>query len=229
MENESINISCFDINGEYNEEVEVDQSKNFLYIESPIRIISLYITENFLQNLRKKESEDKFTTQFSFSQKFEDKLTVTVNCDVISNFSVSHQGTFDSNGYIIFCDLEKNTTFELLEKIINYIYENCSIFIKTYIVGIFKEHIDEDKRYDKMKEFLKSFEFEWDFEYYEMFLGEKNKLEEIKKIHENAFNMNDIFKNIFFEIWKGGKLPINRNIPLTKAIEDKSKAACELF
>ena len=211
MSNEPINICCFDINGEYNEEVVFDQSKNFLYTESPIRIISQYITDNFLQNLKKSQSPDKFITKFTFSQQLEKNFLITINCDVISNFSVSHQSTFDSNGYIIFCDLEKNTTLELLEKMINYINDNCSIFIKTYIVGVFKDHIDEDKKYDKMKEFLKNLDFDIEFEYYEMFLGDKNNLETIKKTYENALNMTDVFKNIFFDIFRGNNPKITKN------------------
>ena len=228
MSNEPINICCFDINGEYNEEVVFDQSKNFLYTESPIRIISQYITDNFLQNLKKSQSPDKFITKFSFSQQLEKNFLLTINCDVISNFSVSHQGTFDSNGYIIFCDLEKNSTLELLEKIINYINDNCSIFIKTYIVGVFKDHIDEDKNYDKMKEFLKNLDFDIEFEYYEMFLGEKNKLEIITKTYENAINMTDVFKNIFFEILRGKNPTINRNnLSLMKDMGHNS--GCKIF
>ena len=229
MESESINISCFDINGEYNEEHDADQSQNFLCLESPIRIISLYITENFLQNLKKTETQDKFITTFNFSQKFEEKFIINVNCDVINNFTVSHQSTFDSNGYIIFCNLEKENTLELLDKIINYINDNCSIFIKTYIIGVFKEKIDEDKTYDKMKEFFKSFDLDWDFEYYEMFLGEKNKFEEIKKMHENANNMNDVFKNVFLEMWKGVIPQINRNVSFKQAMEARSKTGCKIF
>ena len=211
MSNEPINICCFDINGEYNEEVVFDQSKNFLYTESPIRIISQYITDNFLQNLKKSQSPDKFITKFTFSQQLEKNFLITINCDVISNFSVSHQGTFDSNGYIIFCDLEKKSTLELLDKMINYINDNCSIFIKTYIVGVFKDHIDEDKKYDKMKEFLKNLDFDIEFEYYEMFLGDKNNLEAIKKTYENALNMTDVFKNIFYDIFRGNNPKITKN------------------
>ena len=101
METKTINISCFDINGEYLNEAPQDQTKNFLNLESPSRIISQYITENFVQNLSKSETDDKFVTKFTFSQNIEKKILITINCDVINNFSVSHQGTFDSNGYLI--------------------------------------------------------------------------------------------------------------------------------
>ena len=230
MSTEQITVSCFDINGEYNEEVVIDQSKNFLHFDSPIRIISRYMTEKILQNLSKRETQDKYTTKFSFTQEFEGNNLITINCDVISNFSVSHQSTFDSNGYIIFCDLEKNTTLELLEKIINYINDNCSIFIKTYIVGVFKDHIDEDKGYNEMKQFLKNLDLEIEFEYYEMFLGESDKFSEMKKKYENCDIMVDVFKNIFVQMVKGGNFPqIKKNNNMVRAIEDKSKIGCKIF
>ena len=122
---------------------------------------------------------------------------------------------------------------ELFEKLINYINENCSIFIKTYIVGVFIDKIDQDKSYEKMREFLKNLDFDIEFDYYEMFLGEKNKLEEIKKTYENAQNMTDVLKFLFYEIWKG-KIPrinkINKNkVGYEKSSEDKSKIGCKIF
>ena len=42
-----------------------------------------------------------------------------------------------------------------MEKMFNYISDNCSIFIKTYVIGVFSDKIDEDKKYEKMKEFFK--------------------------------------------------------------------------
>jgi len=44
----------------------------------------------------------------------------------------------------------KKLSLKEIEKIINYIAENCSIFIRTYIIGVFKDHIDEDKNYRKV-------------------------------------------------------------------------------
>ena len=150
-------------------------------------------------------------------------------CDVICNFSVSHQSTFDSNGYIIFCDLEKSETLNLLEKIINYISENCSIFIKTYIIGVFKDHIDENKTYNKMKEFLQNIDNEIEFDYYEMYLGEKDKFTEIKNIYKDAKNLDDVFKDIFLKIYKDiatndGKVIIEKGFGA-----DRSGLLCKIF
>ena len=112
----------------------------------------------------------------------------------------------------------------------NYINDNCSIFIKTYVIGVFDDKIDEDKKYEKMKEFLKNLDSEIDFDYYEMFLGDANKFDEIKKDNKNAQNMGDILKNIFEEMCKNDNLPsINRNIKIKNGVVDRSKMGCKIF
>ena len=86
-----------------------------------------------------------------------------------------------------------------------YIKENCSLNIKTYVIGVFEDNIDEDKTYMKMQSFLSGLDFE--FEYYEMFLGKKDMFKIISKEHENALIMEETFKNVFKEIYEGGKGP----------------------
>ena len=232
MENETIIVSCFDINGTYSEEIVIDQTKNFMCLESPLRIISEYINENTVQNLSKTESEDKYITKYTFTQQFKGNFYITVNCDVINNFTVSHESTFDSNGYIIFCNLEKNSTLELLEKIINYVYENCSNFIRLYIIGVYKENIEENKNYDNMNEFLKDLncDMKLDIDYYEMFLGDDKKYEEISKTNKNSKNMKDVFLNIFAEICNSETLPkVKKNINIGKLFEYNSKGGCKIL
>ena len=225
LNKETINICFFDINGEYNESI-VDESKNFFYLDSPIRILSQYITDNFVRNLSKSQTKDKYITKFTFSENIKN-VFFTLNCDVICNFSVSHQDTFDSNGYIIFCDLEKNTTLKLLEKIINYIVDNCSIFIRTYIIGVFKDHIEKDKDYNKMKEFLNNLENDLEFEYYELFLGENKNFFEMKNKYQYCRTLDDVFKDIYLNIYKengpNGKKFIEKDFG-----GDKSKI-CNIF
>ncbi len=222
----SITINFFDINGEYREDVKVQPEKNFLLLDCPMRIIDQYINNNFLQDL-KKESEDDFIIQYKFTYQIKENISITINCDIINNFSVSHQRTLDSNGYIVFCNLESKTTLELLEKIVDYIRDNCSIKIKSYIIGVFKDNIDEDKVYLKMNEFLGSFDFE--FEYYEMYVGDKDKFQMISKEHENAETMDNIFKNVFKEIYEGGnKLHISIG-SVKNNVEDKSMMKCIIY
>jgi len=222
----SITINFFDINGEYREDVKVQPEKNFLLLDCPMRIIDQYINNNFLQDL-KKESEDDFIIQYKFTYQIKENIYITINCDIINNFSVSHQCTLYSNAYIVFCNLESKTTLELLEKIVDYIRDNCSIKIKSYIIGVFKDNIDEDKVYLKMNEFLGSFDFE--FEYYEMYVGDKDKFQMISKEHENAETMDNIFKNVFKEIYEGGnKLHISIG-SVKNNVEDKSMMKCIIY
>ena len=42
----SLTINFFDINGGYEEDVQIDSEKNNLNLESPIRIIEQYLNEN---------------------------------------------------------------------------------------------------------------------------------------------------------------------------------------
>ena len=116
---QSIKINFFDINGEYREDVPIDTEQNFLNLESPMRIIDQYISENFLQNL-KKTSENQSITKYKFSYEISPNNLISITCDIINNFSVSHQSILDSNGYVVFCNLESKSTFELLDKIVEY-------------------------------------------------------------------------------------------------------------
>ena len=211
-----IKLDFFDINGEYKDDVEVDIKKNFLLLDSPMRILDQFINENFLQDLKKETDEDKFITKYKFSYELKPDTKITINCDIINIFSVSHQSTLNSKGYIVFCNLESECTYELLEKIIDYIIENCSLNVKTYMIGVFKDKIDEDKTYAKMKNYFSKYDFECD--YYEMYLGNNDKFEEIKKKHIYAENMRTIFSDIFDEI-NGGRKE-NKNL---KEKEDKIK------
>ena len=193
----SIKMDFFDINGEYNEDVEVDITKNFLLLDSPMRILEKFINENFLQDL-KKNCEDKYIIKYSFSYKISKKKKISINCNIINNFSVSHSDTLESNGYIIFCNLENAKTLDLLEKLIDYILEYCGCGIKTYIIGVYKEKIDESMNYNKMTNFLIRTNFEYN--YYEMFIGDNDQFEIIKDTNDNSETMEAIFKIIIGNI-----------------------------
>lgn len=226
-EKESITINFFDINGEYEENVQVNTEKIFLLLDCPIRIIDQYINDNFIQDV-KKYTKDQFILQYQFGYEIKKKVNITINCDIINNFSVSHSGTLDSNGYIVFCNLESKNTLELLEKIVDYIKENCSLNIKTYVIGVFEENIDEDKTFYKMQTFLSGLDFE--FEYYEMFLGKKDMFKIISKEYDNALLMEETFKNVFNEIYEGGKGPrFYKKDSNNKEGADRSFIGCLLF
>ena len=224
---ESVTINFFDINGDYEEDVPINAQQNFLLLESPKRIIELYINEKFLQDIKNKEDQNKI--EYTFSYEINQNNLISINCEIINNFSVSHQSTLDSNGYIVFCNLESDKTYELLKKIVEYIKDNCSVNIKTYIIGVFKENINEDNNFYDMKQFLSSLNF--DYDYYEMYIGDKNINTIIKKEYENAETMDEVFKNVFKEIYEeGGKGPrFSHNINQKDDFKDKSMGICVLF
>ena len=110
----------------------------------------------------------------------------------------------------------------------DYIRETCSVNTKTYIIGVFKENIDEDKNFNQMNKFLNRENIE--YEYYEAFLGDVNNIEIIKKEYESAEILNQIFKNIFKEIYDGGHKPrITRGFKNKDVAKDKSMAKCLIF
>ena len=107
------------------------------------------------------------------------------------------------------------------------IKENCSINVKTYVIGVFRENIYDDKTYIKMQSFLSQLDFE--YEYYEMFLGNKEMFKIINKEHENAETMDEIFKIIFKEIYEGGKGPRLKKESNIKDGMDGSMGKCIIF
>ena len=84
-----------------------------------------------------------------------------------------------------------------------------------------------------MQSFLSSLDFE--YEYYEMYIGNKDKIAFINQEYENAQIMDDVFKNIFKEIYLHGKGPRfinqnkNKNMKLKDGIEYNSMAKCNIF
>ena len=220
-----IKIIFFDINGEYKEDVKVDSEKNFLQLESPSRIIDQLLNDHCPQDLNKK-MVDKYITQYEFNYTMKGESIVKANSQIINNFSVSHHSIVDSNAYIVFCNLEKESTFELLNKIIDYINDNGSINVKTYIIGVFKENIDDDKTYSKMQNFLGDLGL--DYEYYEMYLGEKDKYQMICKEYEYTETMSNVFEKIFQNIYDGLGIKISTNISKNNN-SDKSLVKCKIF
>ena len=191
-------IHFFDINGEHKENVDIDEKKLYSNIDSPLRILNEYAKKNNLQPT-KNNSEDKLVIEYKFKPNL-GQQTKEINCNIIYNFSVSHQSTLNSLGYVVFLNLENNSIFDLLEKIIDYIKDNCSLNVKTYMIGIFSKDIKSDRTEKKMKEFFDGEDF--DYEYYQMFIGNENSILEKYKGSEN---IEGIMKKILENIIKNEK------------------------
>jgi hypothetical protein len=221
----SLTINFFDINGGYEEDVQIDSEKNNLNLESPIRIIEQYLNENKQDSPKKKL--DQFITQYTFNYEIKKNNEIQINCYIINNLSVSHECTAHSNAYIVFCNLEKESTCELLDNISVYIKNNGSIGVKTYVIGVFKENIDEDKTFPKIQQLLG--EHELDFEYHEMYLCDKDKVQMINKEYSSAESMQDVFSDIFESIYEGKYPHLSHSFRIKEDNEDKSFTKCKIF
>ena len=221
----SLTINFFDINGGYEEDVQIDSEKNNLNLESPIRIIEQYLNENKQDSPKKKL--DQFITQYTFNYEIKKNNEIQINCYIINNLSVSHECTAHSNAYIVFCNLEKESTCELLDNISVYIKNNGSIGVKTYVIGVFKENIDEDKTFPKIQQLLG--EHELDFEYHEMYLCDKDKVQMINKEYSSAESMQDVFSDIFESIYEGKYPHLSHSFRIKEDNEDKSFFKCKIF
>ena len=221
----SIEIVFFDINGQYNEKEKVDFNNNALLEDSPKRILEKFLKENSIQN--KKEIVDDLQN-YSFDYEIKKNEIIKFCCHILENFSVIHQNLLYSNYYIIFCNLENKDIFELLGKIIDFIKDNYSVNAKIFIIGVFKESIDEDKTYLNMNQYLD--EKSINYEYYEMYDGDLDKNDFVCQEFENAESMTKIFKEIFTEIYAPGlKTAKKGDLDDKNGRADKSINICGIF
>ena len=190
-------IHFFDINGEHKENVKIELNKLILKNDSPLRILNEYTSKKNI--LPRKDEKDGLVVKYNFELEFSKKDIKEVKCILINNFSVSHQSTLNSMGYVIFCDLENSSIFNLLEKVINYIKDNCSLNVKTYIIGVFQNLLREDRTEDNMLEFLDSQDF--DYEYFQAYLGDLNESPNDKKKYGAVETMNATLDKLFKEIY----------------------------
>ena len=222
MSTSPIKIIFFDINGQYREEEKVDFNKNAFLEDSPIRILEKFFKQN---NIQYKKEIVVDLKNYSFDYEI-DKKVVKFDCYIMENFTEIHQSHLDTNYYAIFCNLENENTLESLEKLIDFVNDNYSINAKIFIIGIFKQSIDEDKTYMKMNEFLGKKVS--NYEYYEMYDGDLNKIDFDSQEFENAENMNQIFTDVFTEIYAPGQNKKKGDIDKNDRA-DKSINICALF
>ena len=223
MTTSPIKIIFFDINGQHNDEEKVDFNKNALLEDSPIRILEKFFKENSIQN--KKEIVDDLKI-YSFEYDIK-KSIVKFECSIMENFEVIHQSLQYVNYFAIFCNLENEDILVSLEKLIDFIKENYSINAKIFIIGVFKKNIDEDKTYMSMNEFLGKKNI--NYEYYEMYDGDLDKIDLVSQEFENAETMTNVFKEVFTEIYSPEQKKENEDTDKKNGKVDKSINICELF
>jgi len=214
-------IHFFDINGQHKENADIDLKKLYSNIDSPIRILNKFTNRDNNTN-PPKHSEDKLLVEYNFDINLANG-TKKINCYIIYNFSVSHQSTLNSLGYVVFFNLENDKIDDLLGKIIDYIKDNCSLNVKTYMIGIFSNELKPDKTEKKMREFFDLEDF--DYEYYQMFMGDDDS---ILEKYKGAGKVDTILKKVLMDIF-GSDSDIKKSSVDKTANENGSKVNCSIY
>ena len=165
----SSTIVCFDLNGSYEEGYTVTLEENKSLLESPLRLFDDFMeTHLFLETEKNYESSTKISYNFKFSNDDNNSFEIIT----ISDLSYVHNISLESDGYLVFLNLEDQNTLDLLEKIIKYLI-SCCMEMKTYIVGIYKDKILPILNKEALNSLLD--EKNLNYEYYQIKYENNNK------------------------------------------------------
>jgi hypothetical protein len=146
----------------------------------PNTIISNYLNNNSHFIIKKNQQIIAFSTVLP-EQK---KTTKIMICSLI-DLDVQYEGINNVNCYIVIIDLQKESSKEKLDNIIQFIQNSCETTKKIFILGVKKE--DDDEEQNEIKVTKKEIEeklddLNLDYEYYE--LNADNAIEISDKIIE---------------------------------------------
>ena len=99
--------------------------------QTPIDIINTFLEQQNHVILKKTRSAVAFTTTLTNSTK-SNKIMI---CSIL-NLGREYTGITDVNCYMIFVDLEKETSKEKLDSIISYAKDYCELSKKVFIIGM---------------------------------------------------------------------------------------------
>lgn len=196
-----ITIVCFDINSGFEEDFDQSLGENILSLESPLRILDEFIeTHLFLESekIKKDSSEMKYSIGFNFSKNNHIKFDIIV----LNDLSFIHDICLDASAYLVFINLEHQSTLNQLEKITKYILESCSMGIKTYIVGIYRDKITPTLNNESLEIFFE--EQKLNYEYYEIEYKKDNDNNGINHICIQEYFISNKFEGKKSK--KGGKI-----------------------
>ncbi len=199
-----ITLVCFDINIDYEENFADSLGENILALECPLRILDEFIDKNLFLKSEKtiiNSSEVKYTFRTNLSER-----NIIVEIFVLYDLSYIHEITLDADAYLLFTNLEKRETMDQLSKIIEYILENCSMELKTYVVGMYNDVIIPSLEKESMELYLE--EENLNFEYYQIKCKNKSK----KEIKEENKDNGQILRNNCQKEIKNDKKKTNLNI-----------------
>lgn len=203
--NSELKIVLLDINGEYEEknldqEEEDDKKKNIVKLESPVRIMSQFCSQNIFENLTKDTNEFQ-EILYKFNYPYQENGDFPCQIYIIDDLTMMHNINLTADAYIVFCNLENKFTSKKLEQMINYIKDSCSVDVKTYVIGIYQNQNFklEEFNIDNMKLFLDSNQFLYD--YFECREEDKNKEDNSQDKNNNEDDLREL-KDILGSILK---------------------------
>ena len=188
--NSGINIVCFDINSIL-EENEVNQSQNSEELmESPNTILNNFFYSHKLSNMEIKQLSDS-ELNYKFYLRLEEKTLFQIR--IINNISFIHDIILKADSYIIIINLEDVNTKEKIKNIIRYILDSCcSVDIKTYIIGIYKNRILEECQKEKLENLFSEDNLNYDY-FQAKYINNENEHFCLYEFIENQNYGNKIF------------------------------------
>lgn len=153
-------LVCFDINSIQEENSKNNDNSEDL-MENPIGLINNFFSNHKISKMEKtqtKPSEMKYDFVLNLP---DDALFHIIS---INDLSFIHEVSLDADGYLIFINLEDIKTIDKLEYLLKYILESCcSVEIKTYIVGLYKEKIIKECKKEELENLFNDHNLSYDY------------------------------------------------------------------
>lgn len=237
-------IVCFDINSEYEEDLEDKSVVNTLIdLESPSRIFDEYFETNLF--LDSEKFQGKVETKYSLSSfPVSEKKSVSYEIYVFKDLSFVHNVSLSADSNIIFTNLENEKSLEKLERLFSYMKELYLLEIKTYVIGVFFNRILPNMKRKNMNEFFNRQSCNCEYfqvccnpEYFRELRKIRNDLGdyysdicEEENSNNNIYgNMSSAIDNILKNTFKEKDFIINTKKSKRNKDEDNSRSKCLIF
>ena len=220
-----LKILFFDINSCDPESESLIEEENKKEESLSEKIINIFINEKIIEKKSHKDNKNTENNYISFSYKIKSGNTCQIFFYNLNKFDKVYSINLITDAFVILIDIEKENSFEKLNKLILYIKDNCPKEIKTYIFGIYqnKNNIREEFKEIKENLNLKNILFYYE-EVYFLIEGKQYK------------ELNDVFENFLFNIYNNKKQLKLIKIPVSETTsfenikdDDNSKSKCNIF
>ena len=226
-------IVCFDINSKQEENQVIKEENSEKLMENPNRIFNAFLSNHKKLTQYEKSQINVSELNYKFVLKLKEETLFQIR--IINDLSFIHDISLNANAYLIFMNLEAQKAREKLENLIKYMLESCcSVDIKTYIIGMYKDYILEKFNKEKIENLTgenylncEYFEIKYNdnenhFCLYEFILNKNYGDKKLypKKIEE--FKFYEILEKIIIETYEN-KEEVKFN-PIKRKFVDISKA-----